>query len=196
MATGSQQPQLPGAVQPAFRRLMAGMRLEAARLLSAGAGPRQAVPGTGGSSTAFTPSRLYPRRRDAGEAAAFWGLAAANLGVLVLGKAGGPDVTAAILTHARVSVESLAAGRLYTLLTCGIAHTSVWHAAANLGMLLLYRHVLPLSAREVRHSEHCVRCPALYADSWLPCYCTVSVACQSWKRDSTLITCCQKHVQR
>ncbi|KAF8068330.1 HSP90-5 [Scenedesmus sp. PABB004] len=121
--------QRPGAAHPLFAQLLAGLRLA--------------------SGAAFQPSRLYPKQHSAGEAAAFWGLLALNVGAAAAAKAGPPELREALLTHARASVDALAAGRWHTLLASGVVHTSAVHCGLNLLMLLLYRRTQPLSAREL-----------------------------------------------
>jgi hypothetical protein len=105
-------------------------------------------------SQAFQPSRLYPKQHTTAEAYAFWGLIGLNVATTVAAKVGPPEVQQAILQHCRASVEAVADGRLYTLLTSSVCHTSAVHCAMNLLMLVMYRRVQPLTAREVS-VQHC-----------------------------------------
>jgi hypothetical protein len=121
-----------------FQQLASGMRADAQRHYS----------------QVFQPSRLYPKQHTTAEAYAFWGLIGLNVATTAAAKVGPPEVQQAILQHCRASVEAVADGRLYTLLTSSVCHTSAVHCAMNLLMLVMYRRVQPLTAREVR-VRHC-----------------------------------------
>jgi hypothetical protein len=121
-----------------FQQLASGMRGDAQRHYS----------------QVFQPSRLYPKQHTTAEAYAFWGLIGLNVATTVAAKVGPPEVQQAILQHCRASVEAVADGRLYTLLTSSVCHTSAVHCAMNLLMLVMYRRVQPLTAREVS-VQHC-----------------------------------------
>ncbi|WIA30804.1 hypothetical protein OEZ86_000862 [Tetradesmus obliquus] len=116
-----------------FQQLVSGMRADAQRHYS----------------QVFQPSRLYPKQHTTAEAYAFWGLIGLNIATTVAAKVGPPEVQQAILQHCRASVEAMADGRLYTLLTSSVCHTSAVHCAMNLLMLVMYRRVQPLTAREL-----------------------------------------------
>lgn len=121
-----------------FQQLVSGMRADAQRHYS----------------QVFQPSRLYPKQHTTAEAYAFWGLIGLNVATTVAAKVGPPEVQQAILQHCRASVEAVADGRLYTLLTSSVCHTSAVHCAMNLLMLVMYRRVQPLTAREVSEAWH------------------------------------------
>lgn len=136
-----------------FQQLVSGMRADASRLYS-----QQQQP-------AFQPSRLYPRQRTTSEACAFWGLVGLNVGFAFVAKSDSPEVRQAIGRHFTTSVEALADGRYYTLLTSSVCHTSLVHAGLNLLLLLLYRHTQPLTAREVRRCGGTRRMQAIADDA-------------------------------
>lgn len=100
-------------------------------------------------SQVFQPSRLYPKQHTTGEAYAFWGLIGLNIAMTLATKAALPDARQSILQHCRASIESVVNGRVYTLLTSSICHTSAVHCAINLLMLGLFRRTQPLTLREV-----------------------------------------------
>jgi hypothetical protein len=122
-----------------FQQLVSGMRADAQRHYS----------------QVFQPSRLYPKQHTTAEAYAFWGLIGLNVATTVAAKVGPPEAQQAILQHCRASVEAVADGRLYTLLTSSVCHTSAVHCAMNLLMLIMYRRVQPLTAREVSAAWRC-----------------------------------------
>jgi membrane associated rhomboid family serine protease len=144
----------------------------------------------------FRPSRLYRQRQGVvtTEAAAFWGIVAANFaGVLVAkqaveGAGGGggehqqqaaaatatttppPTTTArdAVLDHCRASLSALSAGRFYTLLTSPLIHLSAVHCALNLLPLALCRRAVPLSGAELAatYAAGCLAAAAAHV-AWL-----------------------------
>lgn len=116
-----------------FQQLVSGMRADAHRHYS----------------QVFQPSRLYPKQHTTPEAYVFWGLVGLNVATALAVKIGPPEVQQAVLQHCRTSVEAVANGRLYTLLTSTVCHTSLVHCALNLLMLLMYRRTQPLTAKEV-----------------------------------------------
>lgn len=116
-------------------------------------------------SQVFQPSRLYPKQHTTGEAYAFWGLIGINLAMTFASKTALPDVKQFVLTNFRTSIEAVSDGRLYTLLTSSVCHTSAVHCAINLLMLAIFRRTQPLTAKEVSNTS-CYTCILpLLADS-------------------------------
>lgn len=126
--------QQSGQQQPLFRQLLACMRQDAQRHYS----------------QAFQPSRLYPKQRQKSEVLVLWGLIGCNAGMAILAKADQAEVKQLVSQHFKASVEAVSQGRLYTLITSSICHTSIVHCGINVLLLLLYRRTQPLTATEVR----------------------------------------------
>eukprot|EP00879_Flechtneria_rotunda_P014476 GHRR01015126.1.p1 GENE.GHRR01015126.1~~GHRR01015126.1.p1 ORF type:complete len:278 (+),score=63.08 GHRR01015126.1:121-954(+) len=122
-----------GKQSPAFQQLAANMRQD---------GKRHHL-------QVFQPSRLYPKQHSTGETAAFWGLLGLNVATTFAAKADQPEVKQLVREHFRTSVEAIADGRYYTLLTSTICHTSAIHCIINLLVLVLYRRTQPLTACEL-----------------------------------------------
>lgn len=100
-------------------------------------------------SQAFQPSRLYPKQHTTAETYAFWGLIGVNVAITFAAKAALPEIRQSMLQHCRASIEAVSNGRIYTLLTSSVCHTSAIHCAFNLLMLGLFRRTQPLTAKEV-----------------------------------------------
>lgn len=154
--------QAAGRAQPFFQQLLRGMRRDAQRAYNTLGGQQQQ------QQQAFQPSRLYPKQHSGSEAAAFWGLVGVNAAVAFAAKADAPEVRQAVSRHFRASVEAVTNGRVHTLLTSSICHTSLWHAGINLLLLLLYRRTQPLAATEV--------CVCVCVDCWCVCGGALAVA--------------------
>jgi hypothetical protein len=100
--------------------------------------------------SAFQPSRLYPKQYyKTPEDYAFWGIIGLNFAGMLATKTDVPGLRDQLLQHCRASVDALYSGRLHTLLTSSVVHTSAWHCAANLAFLAFYRRTVRLTAREV-----------------------------------------------